>query len=209
MDLEKRNREMRQFFNEKADGYDEVHLPMMENKAAISRFLTSDTQKVLDLGAGTGLELTALFVRFPHAHVTVIDISEEMLKILRQRSFSNRLHMICGDFFEEDFGEDYDAVISSAALHHFDEAEKLRLYRKIYACLKPGGRFVNSDRCLDTRAEQEARFREFRENGANYRHYDTPLCVEAELDILAQAGFGEFTVLELDGRYKLISCAKV
>lgn len=208
MNLTKRNEEMRDFFNEKADGYDAVHLPMMANKAAIAEMLPEGVNRVLDLGAGTGLELIPLFERFPDARVRVIDISEEMLNALRQRDYAGKLEILCGDFFALEFGEKYDAVISSAALHHFDEAEKARLYAKIFACLKPGGMFVNSDRCLDTREEQEARFREFRENGQNYRHYDTPLCADAEKTLLTDAGFAGVTVRELDGRYKLIAARK-
>lgn len=139
MDLQKRNREMRDFFDEKADGYDEVHLPMMANKRIIAECLPDDTCDVLDLGAGTGLELLPLFGRFPDARVTVIDISEAMLRQLRRRDFSDRVEVVCGDFFEADFGCMRDAVISSAALHHFDESEKARLYGKIAGCLKPGG----------------------------------------------------------------------
>ena len=208
MNLTKRNEEMRDFFNEKADGYDAVHLPMMANKAAIAEMLPEGVNRVLDLGAGTGLELIPLFERFPDARVRVIDISEEMLNALRQRDYAGKLEILCGDFFALEFGEKYDAVISSAALHHFDEAEKARLYAKIFACLKPGGMFVNSDRCLDTREEQETRFREFRENGQNYRHYDTPLCADAEKTLLTDAGFASVTVRELDGRYKLIAARK-
>lgn len=209
MNLIERNREMRDFFNEKSDGYDAVHLPMMANKSAITESLPEGTERVLDLGAGTGLELIPLFERFPEAKARVIDISEEMLKGIRRRSFADRIECICGDFFSADFGTGWDAVISSAALHHFDEAEKAGLYARIFDCLRPGGMFVNSDRCLNTRREQEERFREFRENGHKYRHFDTPLCVEAERALLEGAGFTDFSVRELDGRYKLISARKM
>lgn len=209
MDLKKRNEEMRDFFNEKADGYDDVHLPMMANKSAIAENLPEGTSRVLNLGAGTGLELIPLFARFPQVRVTVVDISAEMLKSLRERDFIDRVDIICGDFFSVDFGAGYDAVISSAALHHFDESEKAQLYAKIHACMKMGGAFINSDRCLDTRAEQEERFREFYENGQQYRHYDTPLCADAERAILTEAGFSDIRVSELDGRYKLICARKL
>lgn len=209
MNLTKRNEEMRDFFNEKADGYDDVHLPMMANKAVIAETLPDGVRSVLDLGAGTGLELIPLFERFPQARVRAVDISIEMLNGLKQRPFADKLDVVCGDFFAVDFGDGYDAVISSAALHHFDGPEKARLYAKIFTCLKPGGMFVNSDRCLNTLKEQEARFREFRENGHNYRHFDTPLCVDSEREILQSAGFVDFAVRDLDDRYKLLAAKKL
>ena len=209
MELLKRNEEMRDFFNEKADGYDDVHLKMMDNKIAITSCLPEKIERVLDLGAGTGLELIPLFERFPQAHVTVVDISAEMLKTLAQRPFAGQVETLCGDFFLLDFGGPYDAVISSAALHHFTEEDKNVLYGKIFACLKSGGVFVNSDRCFDTLAQQEENFKEYETNGHNYRHFDTPLCKEVEKRTLEGAGFVDFSVDDMpDGRYKVMRAVK-
>lgn len=210
MELIRRNEEMRDFFNEKADGYDDVHLKLMDNKVAIIPNLPEDTKQVLDLGAGTGLELIPLFDRFPDATVRVVDISEEMLKQLKERPFAAHVETLCGDFFLADFGGPYDAVISSAALHHFTEEDKDRLYAKIFACLKDGGVFVNSDRCFDTMEQQVENFREYETNGQNYRHFDTPLCKEVEKRTLERAGFTDFAVEDMpDGRYKVMKAVKL
>lgn len=201
MNLAKRNAEMRDFFNEKADGYDDVHLPMMDNKRAITELLPDGIKRVLDLGAGTGLELIPLFERFPDAYVRVVDISEEMLLQLKKRDFADRLDIMCGDFFAGDLGHDYDAVISSAALHHFSEEEKARLYARIYESLVPGGIFVNSDRYLKTQADQDETFRAFFENTHGMRHFDTPLTLANEEKLLCSAGFSDIDSRELNERY--------
>lgn len=112
----------------------------------LAESLDTNTKKVLDLGAGTGLELIHLFELFPNADVTVIDITENMLEELNKRSFANHVETICGDFFEVDFGNKYDAVISTSALHHFKEEEKIILYKKILDCLKRNGQFINCDK---------------------------------------------------------------
>jgi len=189
MDLKARNEEMRDFFNRKADGYDDVHGSMMDNKRSILHHLPEHVSQVLDLGAGTGLELVALFERYPEAHVRVIDISSAMLEQLKNRPFAERLDIVCGDFFAEDLGCGYDAVISSAALHHFDEAEKLLLYRRIWDSLKPGGMFVNSDRCSATPEEEERDFAEYAQDPHRWPHMDTPMTAEHEMQILHQVGF--------------------
>ncbi len=208
MDLKERNQEMKDFFNEKADGYDAVHLPMMANKAAITEKLPEGTRKVLDLGAGTGLELVPLFERFPQARVKVVDISIEMLSALKERPFADRLEIECGDFFEMEFGEGFDAVISSAALHHFEPVEKARLYKKVFASLRPGGVFVNSDRCYDTLDEEVEIFRLFHANRQLKRHFDTPLSRQTEERILTEAGFTDFAISYLDPKYRLIVVKK-
>ena len=124
MNLYDRNQKQRIFFNEKIETYDDVHSFYMPTKEKITELLDEDTKKVLDLGAGTGLELIYLFDRFKDIEVTAIDISEGMLEKLKKRSFSNHVKTICGDFFEIEFDKDYDAIISTSALHHFKIEEK-------------------------------------------------------------------------------------
>lgn len=209
MNLKERNEEMRAFFNEKAEGYDEVHLKMMANKAAIIDELPEGTAKILDLGAGTGLELIPLFERFPDARVTAVDIAEKPLQALKERHFARKVEVICGDFFSVDFGEDYDAVISSAALHHFDEQDKAALYAKAFACLRPGGIFVNSDRYVETQEEQDALFDALLSNTHGCRHWDTPLTLSNERRLLEGAGFVGFYTVDLgDALYKVMAARK-
>jgi len=209
MDLTERNNSIKDFFDSKADEYDAVHLQMMENKSAITEQLEDKISNILDLGAGTGLELIPLFNKFPNAKVTVIDRSNHMLDNLRKREFSNKIEIICGDFFEIDFGNNYDAVISSAALHHFNETDKKRLYIKIYECLKSGGQFINSDRIVDTQEEQDKLMKEYEENSKLHPHMDTPLASENEKRLLKEVGFKNIKINDLDDdRYKLLTCIK-
>lgn len=209
MNLIERNRQMTEFFDRKADGYDEVHLTMMDSKTAITDVLSENDRRILDLGAGTGLELIPLFERYPSAEVTAVDISSEMLAGLARRPFAKSVRIVCADYFAADFGRDYDAVISSASLHHFDEAAKARLYAKLYACLKPGGRFINSDRFAADRAEQESLMSEYEASPELRPHMDTPLAYETERRLLLGAGFVSVMIKELDDpRYKLLIAQK-
>ena len=209
MNLYERNQKQRTFFNEKSLTYDEVHSTLMETKKELADNLDKDAKKVLDLGAGTGLELIHLFELFPNIKVTVIDITENMLEELKKRSFSNNVTTICGDFFEVEFGNDYDAVISTSALHHFKKEEKEILYKKIYACLKDNGQFINSDRIALTEEFEKQQVYELDNNIENYKHIDTPLTVEHELEILKRVGFQDITSSDVDIEdYSLIKARK-
>lgn len=161
MNLKNRNNNMIEFFDRKVEGYDEIHKQFMDTKTMITKSLDENTMKVLDLGAGTGLELIPLFDRFPNAKVTAIDITEKMLNELRKRPFANRVKTICGDFFGVNFGNNYDAVISTSALHHFTEEDKLKLYKKVFECLKENGQFINADKFVNTQEEQENLLQEY------------------------------------------------
>ena len=196
MDLKKRSLSMQTFFNERVDGYDNAHAGLMESKERLTHTLPDNTRSVLDLGAGTGLELTALFERFPDARVTAVDISEKMLEQLSARPFGDRVTCLAGDFFEVPFGEGYDAVISTSALHHFTREDKTVLYAKILASLRPGGLFINSDWVAQTQEEEDERFLELEENPQGRSHIDTPLTIENERIALTEAGFAEIEFRE-------------
>ncbi len=209
MNLYDRNQKQRDFFNEKIDTYDQVHETFMGTKKMIAENLDEDTNKVLDLGAGTGLELIHLFEIYPNASVTVIDISEKMLNELSKRNFADRVTTICGDFFEINFGNNYDAVISTSALHHFKPEEKIILYKKVFDCLKNNGLFVNCDKISLSQEEQNRSIYELENNIDNYKHIDTPLTVENEMSILGQVGFNDISSSEVEkSNYRLIKARK-
>ena len=208
MDLIERRENMRWFFDTKSDGYDEVHAKFMGTKRMLTDALPEGTARVLDMGAGTGLELIRFFERFPEARVTALDISTEMLAQLKARPFADKVDCVVGDFFEADLGEGYDAVISTSALHHFFPEDKVVLYRRLYDCLKEGGLLVNADKVVLTPEDEmtEARF----EAEKNDRpHVDTPLAPETDARLLKEAGFREVTVSETDvDNYRLFVAVK-
>lgn len=189
MDLKERNQTLKEFFDRKTVGYDDVHIAFMESKRALTEALPDNTEKVLDLGAGTGLELIPLVERFPNIHITAADISSDMLRMLMARPFAGQVTCVIGDFFETDFGTDFDAMISTSALHHFAPEDKVRLYRKVWDALRPGGLFLNSDKTSSTPAAQEEDFRQLAEDPHRWPHMDTPLTIGAECTVLEQAGF--------------------
>lgn len=198
MNLKERVDSMRSFFNEHIGDYDDKHAPFMSAKEQITEQLPEGTQRVLDLGAGTGLELFALFRRFPEARVVAVDVSDLMLEKLRTRPFAHLVECRQGDFFEVELGEGYDAVISSSALHHFAYDDKLLLYRRLYRALKPGGTVVICDYYSKDNAEEAAHFIELKENPNGRSHVDTPLTMEHERELMEACGFTEIRFLPSD-----------
>lgn len=193
MELLDRNAEMRDFFASRCDVYDSVHEEYMPTKTLLTDALPADTCRILDIGAGTGLELFAFFSRFPNAEVTAVDICTEMLARLAERPFADRVRCICGDFFTADLGKGYDAVISTSALHHFAPEDKVQLYRRIFDVLRPGGIFLNSDYIALNSRDEANRFAFYRDNDGSIPHIDTPLTPEHEHRLLIAAGFADVT----------------
>ena len=193
MTLEERNQKVRKFFNGKIDSYDDVHSEYMKTKVLLADNLDKSAKKILDLGGGTGLELIHLFELFPEAEVTVIDITENMLEKLKTRNFAGKVKTICGDFFEVPFGEDFDAVITTSAFHHFKKNEKIQLLEKIKECLKEGGQFINCDLIALSPEEEAAQLEELENNTNDTKHIDTPLTIENEIDALEKSGFKQIS----------------
>ncbi|MDP3564144.1 MAG: class I SAM-dependent methyltransferase, partial [Methanoregula sp.] len=102
-----------------------------------------------DIGAGTGLLSALMIQKFPDALLTLVDLSESMLGVARER-FADRpdVTYITGDYSSVDFAGRYDLVCSALSIHHLEHDDKRRLYRKIFDALNPGGIFVNADQVL-------------------------------------------------------------
>ena len=139
-------------------------------------------------------------------------MTEEMLRALREKHPDKALRLIRGDYFACDFGrEAFDAVVSFESLHHFPRAQKLGLYRRIFAALRPGGAFCNGDYMVETEEEEEALAREAARLRAEARvpegvfvHLDTPLAIAAEEALLRQAGFANVERLLREGNTTLL-----
>ena len=199
----------REFFNYKVDEYDLSHEEFMETKKELTNNLPDGVSKVLDLGAGTGLELIEFYKRFKDAKVTAIDVSEKMLERLKQRDFGDKVEIICGSFFDVDFGKNYDAVISTSALHHFLKEDKFVIYKKVFDSLKDGGIFLNNDKIVNSNEEEQEMIEFYNNNINNKPHIDTPLSIEHEIEILEKAGFKDVTVSEVDKKnYRLFKAIK-
>ena len=101
---------------------------------------------ILDIGAGTGLLSAFLMERYPEASFTLIDISEKMLDMAKDRFRNNsNVKYIAADYSKYDFTGKYDLVVSAVSIHHLEDEEKKELYKKSYSILKENGIFVNAD----------------------------------------------------------------
>ena len=193
MNLVKRSKEMKDFFNKVVDiDYDERHSKVINAKEKIVDFLPKDTEKIIDLGSGTGLQLIKLYKVFPDVKTIAIDVSDGMLKKLEERHISDNITIVNESFFEYEFGKDIDAVISTQALHHFEPSDKEILYKKVYDCLKDEGVFIIEDLfAIDDNAEKQG-FEDYKGlvKGED-KHYDTPLTIDHEIEILNSVGFSD------------------
>ena len=188
---------MGDFFTARVSTY-EVHMARWDEAyQAMAKRIPENCGSLLDLSCGTGLELDDILKRFPSLRVTGIDLCEPMLAVLRQKHPSELLTLRCEDYFEAELGtKAYDAAISFESLHHFQPAKKEGLFRKLHQALKPGGLYLECD-YIACCAEEETLLREVcaqkrARDGISegqFVHFDTPLTLEHETELLKRAGF--------------------
>jgi trans-aconitate 2-methyltransferase len=93
----------------------------------------------LDAGCGPG-ELTAqLAARVPHGRVYAVDGSPRMVELARER-LGDRATIWLSDLLELEVPEPVDLIFSAATFHWIGDHD--RLFQRLRAALKPGGRLV-------------------------------------------------------------------
>jgi ubiquinone/menaquinone biosynthesis C-methylase UbiE len=101
--------------------------------------------KVLDVAAGHGVFGVTIAKQNPNAEIFALDWPE-VLKVAHENAkaagVAARHHHLPGSAFEVDFGKDYDIVLLTGFLHHFDPQTIDTILRKAHAALKPRGRVV-------------------------------------------------------------------
>ena len=200
--------EMAAFFENRLNGYDEHMRRDIEGGSdfyafTAARLPQAPEAEVLDLGCGTGLELEEYFALNPDAKITGIDLCQPMLDALAAKFPQKRLKLICGSYFDVELPKDtYDAAVSVESLHHFRAERKRELYRKLFSALKQNGCFVLTDYFAESEALEKEYFQNLEElkreqglDAGTLYHYDTPLTVEHEMEILREAGFADVRVL--------------
>ena len=200
---------MDDFFAARLDGYDEHMRRNIEGASGFYAYTASllpsaEGSRVLDLGCGTGLELEEYFAVNPGAAVTGIDLSEAMLHALKAKFPDKDLTLIRASYFDVPLGNgQYDAAVSVESLHHFPAEMKASLYEKIYSALAEKGIFVLTDYFAESEEMEKEYFQNLaalkKEQGLSddvFYHYDTPLTVEHEMDVLRRAGFRDIRIMK-------------
>lgn len=169
-----------------------------------------DTPNILDIGSGTGLFSSIVLQKYPKAKFTLIDLSDKMLEVAKERFKDNmNCQYIVADYTKYHFDEKFDIIISALSIHHLSAIEKENLYRKCYDMLNDDGIFINADQVLSTSLEIEKMFssvwREMVEQSGLSQEeiqkayervsFDRPSTLANQLKWLNNAGFRNADVL--------------
>lgn len=150
-----------------ANGYDQsVHTTDEDNafpfagyknimNAIYGTIMKKAPSTVLDIGIGTGTLATKLYEG--GNHITGVDFSANMLSLASEK-------MPNGQFYQFDFTQGipeavaqskFDFIVSTYALHHLTDEEKIPFIRAILNCLNEDGTIIIGDVSFPTRDELE------------------------------------------------------
>ena len=208
---------IRKAFDEIATGYDaqrEFIIPDLRQFYGALVWAAespSVSPEILDVGAGTGLLSALLLEKYPRATITLLDISEKMLAVARERfSGSKNVVFRTGDYSRVDLGGPYDLVCSALSIHHLEPEDKRRLFGRIFSVLAPGGVFANADQAEGESPYFTGKYREywdeFLKNGPLVSTESAEICrrrdtldrnekLSVQLAWLHEAGFSDVDVV--------------
>jgi tRNA (cmo5U34)-methyltransferase len=132
----------------------------VEGEAALLEFIPPDARRILDLGSGGGRLLSLVKAARPRAEFVALDFSPTMLEALGKLFAGGRGVSIVSHNLEARLPAmgQFDAVISSFAIHHVAHARKRALYEEIFGVLSPGGVFCNLEHVASSTDRLHAEF---------------------------------------------------
>jgi len=154
-----------------------------EMLGAIALCLPPETERILELGCGTGELTQKVLQQCPNAQLVAVDYSPRMIKFIQEKldyqvqrdrvqTFQLDFGAWANDEGETNIGDNFDAVISSLAIHHLSDEMKRKLFQKIARSLNPNGRFWNADPLLPEFPELKEIYQQSREQWAQQQGLD-------------------------------------
>jgi trans-aconitate 2-methyltransferase len=123
-----------------ATTYDRVSGPQVEfARAVLDRLDLRGDETVLDAGCGSGRVTQMLLERLPRGHVVAVDQAPSMVEHARE-ALGDHATVFRADLAELELDRPVDAVFSNAVFHWVPDHE--RLFERLFAALRPGGRLV-------------------------------------------------------------------
>lgn len=100
---------------------------------------------LLDVAGGSGIYACAIVTQHSHLRAAVLErppVDRIARECIAKRGCAEKIEVIAGDIFKNDWPRGFDVHLMSNVLHDWDEPEVLDLLRKSRTALPPGGLLV-------------------------------------------------------------------
>lgn len=108
-------------------------------------------RNLIDVGGASGTYTIAFLKAVPEMKATLFD-RPAVIPIARERlagaGMLDRVHLVAGDFDEDELPGGHDLALLSAIIHQNSPGENVELFRKVLHALVPGGRIIIRDHVM-------------------------------------------------------------
>lgn len=172
---------------------------------SLLKHIRPEANSIIDLGAGTGLLTKEVYLLYPEARFTLVDLSDDMLSVARQRFAGlHNFTYLAADYSVSLPSVSPDIICSALSIHHLENEQKAALYSSVYEALDHGGVFINLDQFRDDSPIVNAAYDEWwmdyidhsgitpeaKERWLERKKLDRENSVTETLALLRKAGFG-------------------
>lgn len=132
----------------------------VEGEATLLEFIPAHAKRILDLGTGAGRLLALVKATLPDAEFVGLDFSPAMLQVSRNQFAGDPSVLIVEHDLDSALPPvgQFDAVISSFAIHHVSHPRKRSLYEEVFQLLSAGGVFCNLEHVASSTPRLHANF---------------------------------------------------
>jgi trans-aconitate 2-methyltransferase len=126
-----------------AERYHQISSPQQAwGRKVLERLPLDGSERVLDIGCGTGRVTAEIAQRIVSGRVVGVDRSASMIQTAREwlREHASRAYVVLADGAALPFRRSFDAVFSGATFHWIHD--HAALFRSIVQALRPGGRLA-------------------------------------------------------------------
>ncbi len=106
----------------------------------------------LDVGGASGTYTIAFLQAVPEMKATLFD-RPEVVEMARERlskaGVLDRVTLVPGDFYQDEFPHGHDLAFVSAIIHQNSPDQNLDLFSKVFRCLNQGGRIIIRDHVME------------------------------------------------------------
>jgi len=112
----------------------------------------SEYSRLLDIAGASGIYSSAIVSQQPHLTASVLEkppVDRIAERLINKRKMSDKIGVIAGDMFKDEFPGGFDLHLFSNVLHDWDISEVKTLLENSYRNLNPGGRIIIHDAHLN------------------------------------------------------------
>ena len=109
-------------------------------------------RNLIDVGGASGTYTIAFLKAAPEMKATLFD-RPAVIQIARERlaetRMLDRVHLVTGDFYEDELPSGHDLALLSAIIHQNSPMRNVELFRKVLHAMIPGGRMIIRDHVME------------------------------------------------------------